>query len=107
MVTSNERVGGAGVLGDAPRKRTRNLLEQKRAEYKKAGAKVSRKLMRNAGRYQQFLSVFFCQCWYLKGRPAWSDRKVSLLLACCVHFMPCIWDFLLLLKLQVNALNLT
>ena len=39
-------------------------------------------------------------CPYLKGRPTWSDRKVSFLLACYAHFIPHVWDFHLLLKLQ-------
>lgn len=44
----------------------------------------------------------FWLCQYLKGRPAWSNRKVSLLLVCYVHFIPCV-----LWKLQDDALNLT
>lgn len=49
----------------------------------------------------------FWLCQYLKGRPAWSDGKVSFLLACYVHFIPCVWDFHVLLKLRDDALNLT
>lgn len=44
---------------------------------------------------------------YLKGRPAWSDRKVSFLLACYVHFIYHVWDFHILIKLWETALNQT
>lgn len=49
----------------------------------------------------------FWLCQYLKGRPAWSNRKISLLLICYVHFIPCVWDYHVLWKLQDDALNLT
>lgn len=70
MITFNEGGEGAAVLSDAPGKRTRSLLGQKRSRTQgRASTKISRKLTRggtnvgtlctnrNAGRYEQFLAV--------------------------------------------------
>lgn len=46
----------------------------------------------------------FWLCQYFKGKPAWSDR---ILLARYAHFIPCVWDFHVWLKLWEDLLNLT
>lgn len=83
-------VCGGGVPSDAPWKRTRNLLGQKGAgEKEDQGQTLVESLWREELMWVPWaltevvadISSFWL-CWLLKGRSAWSDREVSLLLAC-------------------------